>query len=89
MVIRSLAKRAHARGSRCTRLAAPLTICLLVAHLARGEDVRLLNGDLLRAPIVERHDVVVVEHPVLGRLVIPRDKIKSIKPTTTPGAEPP
>ena len=39
--------------------------------------VELENGDRLNGTIVERtDDVVVMEHPVLGRLEIPQDKIR-------------
>jgi len=53
-----------------------VAICLLPGDAA-AEKVELLSGDTLEGEIVESNDeVVVMEHPVLGRLEIPVEEIK-------------
>ena len=57
-------------------LAAVTLAALLVATAAAAETVMLANGDLLDAVSVERtDDGYVVEHAVLGTLVLPADRV--------------
>lgn len=72
--------------------ALPTALMLLViatsALPARGEDVLLVTGETLRARVLSRDEQsVVVDHPVLGRLVIPLAQVKSISTTTSVPAD--
>jgi putative salt-induced outer membrane protein YdiY len=64
-------------------LPALLAFCLL-AESAAAEKVELLSGDTLEGEIIESNEkVMVMQHPVLGRLEIPVEEIKpkeGIKP---------
>ena len=58
-----------------------LFVCL-VATSAMGETVELKNGDKLDVNVVEETDQdLVVEHPQLGKVIIPKD---DLKPPTPP-----
>ena len=58
-----------------------LLICIAIAtHVAVwADEIELVSGDQLKGKVVEMTDQhVVLEHPVLGRMKIDADKIKSV-----------
>ncbi len=60
-----------------------LATCLLLAASARSDEVlvTLASGDTIRAVIVREADgVLVIRHPVLGELSVPRTQVISIAP---------
>jgi len=63
------------------RLATAL-LTLGVAYAADADEIKLNNGDTIVGTIVEQSDaLVVIDHPVLGRLSIP---VAAIKPPDAP-----
>ena len=79
--------------ARLTAGAAILVASTLLAAAAGAETVVLANGDLLDAVSVEHtEDGYIVEHAVLGTLVLPADTVLQVGATTVPtdvAAEPP
>ena len=56
-------------------------LTLLLAALTWADEIRLRNGDVLHGRIVERTDkYVVVEHPDLGKITIPSEKLAPLTP---------
>ena len=56
-------------------------LTLLLAALCWADEIRLRNGDVLHGRIVERTDkYVVVEHPDLGRITVPSEKLAPLTP---------
>ena len=73
-----------------TTMAVAVTAMLLTSA-AQAECIRLSTGDVLIGPIVEHdEDLIVMEHPVLGRLQLARAGVVAITadPTTESTAEP-
>jgi putative salt-induced outer membrane protein YdiY len=74
-------------------LAAAALLCSASAALA-ADEVVLQTGDTIRGKVVEKTDVhVVLDHPNLGRLDLPMDRVKSVtlegqKPPAPPAEEP-
>lgn len=62
---------------------------LMSARLAAAQDqVHLKSGDVLRGTIVSsERGVVTLDHPELGRIAIPLEKIESYGPVPEPAAE--
>jgi putative salt-induced outer membrane protein YdiY len=61
------------------RKAAIAATLLLGAAAARADDVGLETGEVLQGRILDQNGgAVVLEHPVLGRLTIPRAKVKFV-----------
>lgn len=55
-----------------------LVFALGLSNAARGDEIILKTGDRILCTIVEVTDAgYVVDHPVFGRLVVPRDQIES------------
>ena len=58
------------------------------ADAAHADRVELTNGDVLIGEITAREDAsVTLDHPVLGEIVLPRDKIASVSVDGTTPAE--
>ncbi len=56
-----------------------LSLCTLTAEKVSPDRLHLVNGDVLHVQVIEEaDDHVVVDHPVLGRLTIPRASIAQI-----------
>ena len=69
------------------RIAPYLTVVavLFAASAALADEVRLSTGEVLHGTIVERNDTsVILDHPVLGRLVIPVAQTAAASPTAEP-----
>lgn len=65
----------------------PLTViaCALAATAARAEVIVLTTGETIKAPIASQNDEqVIVQHPILGQLTVPRAGIASIAPDPAP-----
>ena len=62
------------------RLAAIAAACLVaLGSNAHAETVKLATGDFITGePVAEDESSVTLEHPILGRVVIPRDQIEAI-----------
>jgi len=79
-----------AMGLRGRVLLCVFTACVAAAM---ADELRLSTGEVLRGAVVERTvDEVVFDHPVLGKLKIPADKVTSLKtavPVTVPPPPPP
>ena len=57
-----------------------VVVCLLVvsAQAAHADTIKLKSGDELNARILEvTADTVIIDHPELGRVKIPRDKVET------------
>lgn len=69
--------------------AAALLFCWL-AGPARAEpgEVVLKNGDVLKGEVSETKDEVVVEHAVLGRLVLARSSVSAVRLAAVEGPDP-
>ncbi len=67
-------------GGRSARMwLAIVATILLTMSVASADQVQLEDGDVLRGTVVEQTDTqIVLEHSVLGRLEIPRDRIKDL-----------
>ena len=65
--------------------------CVLGAVEARADQVMLTNGDILTGEVRDSGDFLVLDHPVLGTLTIPRSDVASwdnaVKARTATGAE--
>jgi putative salt-induced outer membrane protein YdiY len=62
-------------------------IWLLTATCSRADKIVLMGGDVIEGVITQqRNDAVVLEHSDLGRMEIPRSRIKSLK-IDTPDVE--
>ncbi len=66
------------------------TFLVIVAMITFTADptweLELTTGEVLRGQLVERNeDVVVFEHPVLGRLTIPADSVQTLRELPAPG----
>ena len=66
------------------------TLLVLVAVMTFAADptweLELTTGEVLRGHLVEQNeDVVVFEHPVLGRLTIPADSVQTLRELPAPG----
>jgi len=62
-----------------------LLSALLVAGSAGGDSFELESGDVLSGDVVEeRDDAIVIDHPTLGRIEIPRDQIVPPEPPVPP-----
>jgi len=60
-------------------------LTLLSAAAARADQVVLLNGDVLSGKIIEASpDFVRLEHPTLGHMVLPTEKVQSVTRDATP-----
>jgi putative salt-induced outer membrane protein YdiY len=59
-----------------------IAICALsIAGTAAAEEIKLKNGDTIVGTIVEQSEqTVVIDHPVLGRLVIPTSELEPAAP---------
>lgn len=69
-----------------------LALTVLVSALSAPptQIIELDTGEVLRATVIEQtRDLVIIDHPVLGRLELPVDRVKSIKPMPTQGQPPP
>lgn len=65
------------------------TLCAALSH-ARADQVELTNGDTLRGIVVDRNaDGLVLDHPVLGHIVIPAENVRSVLITPRQGEETP
>lgn len=68
---------------------------LLVPPLVHADEVVLLNSDRLQGKVLEETDKqIVLQHSVLGRLILPRDKVQAVfkdqvAPVPAPPAEKP
>ena len=61
------------------RTAAAAAALLLGAAAARADDVGLETGEILEGKVVEQTAMVVIlEHPVLGKISIPRARVKFV-----------
>ena len=59
-----------------------LALLALLPAASRADKIELKNGDTIDVEVIERKDGdLVVEHPQLGRMVIPKE---DIKPPTPP-----
>lgn len=66
--------------------------CLIaaVAATAGAHDVVLVTGDVLHGEVAQHTaEQLVLDHPVLGKLAIPADKIKRVTPAVTITPPPP
>lgn len=74
-----------------TRLMTTLLVILFVNHGLRADEVVLLNSDRLQGIVLEETDKhVVLQHSVLGRLTLPREKVQAVfkeKVKTVPALE--
>jgi putative salt-induced outer membrane protein YdiY len=62
------------RNHLCTVLAVSIA-----STTALADTVELVTGDLLHGEVVEQSDqAVVIEHPLLGRIELPVDQVKSV-----------
>lgn len=66
------------------------TLLVLIALMTFATDptweLELTTGEVLRGHLVEQNqDVVVFEHPVLGRLTIPADSVQTLRELPAPG----
>jgi hypothetical protein len=63
------------------KLIASVLLLALAAGPALAEQIQLENGDKIDVTIVEEtEDTLVVEHPQLGRMTVPRSALKPPKP---------
>lgn len=67
-------------GGRSVRVLLALVVTIfLTMSVASADQVELAAGDVLQGKVVEQTDThIMLEHSVLGRLEIPRDKITDI-----------
>lgn len=67
-------------GDRSVRIWLTVVAMMVMAvSVASADRVQLEDGDVLRGTVVEQTDAqIVLEHSVLGRLEIPRDKITDL-----------
>ena len=72
------------------------TLLVLVAMMTFAAEpmweLELTTGDILRGKLVEQSgDILVLEHPVLGRLTIPAGLVQVLRelPATVPSVAPP
>lgn len=73
---------------RVTAIAVVLTVSA-AAPAAFAEEFRLSTGETIRGTVVERNEaVVILDHPVLGRLVIPVPQIVAAPETPAAPAAP-
>lgn len=60
----------------------------LVASPALADTVEMVAGDLLHGTVLEQSDqAVIVEHPVLGQVTVPKDQVKAVLITSEGGEE--
>ena len=60
---------------------ATVVSAILVAGSAGADSIKLESGDVLSGEVLEeRDDAIVLDHPVLGRVEIPRDQIAVEEP---------
>ncbi|MDF1701653.1 MAG: DUF481 domain-containing protein [Planctomycetota bacterium] len=71
---------------RCLLVAMALTWAATSAH---ADSITLTNGDVLRGEVRDSGDFLVIDHPVLGRLQIPRSDVEAFDmphgPAPAPG----
>jgi len=65
-------------GRAALRLTVFLGAILLLAQAARADTVTLSNGDVLQGEVTEHETGVQLEHPVLGTLEIPKERVTRI-----------
>lgn len=64
--------------SRARRVVAVVAL-LAIAGPVRADELTLSNGDVLRGTIIEyRADSILFEHPALGTMDVPRERIASV-----------
>lgn len=63
-------------------IVALVLIFMLLPCIVFAEKVELITGETLQGNVIEKtSDTVVLQHPILGRLEIPADKIRPVAPT--------
>lgn len=83
------------KTARTRALAAVVSLAMLLAPtqaLAREASVELATGEVLTGSFVSQNDdQIIIEHPVLGEITIPRDQIVAavIEPPAEPAADGP